>query len=371
VSICVPNLNTRPFLPERFQTIFDQSFEDWELLVYDSYSTDGAWEYIQDLGLREPRLRAWQGPKEGTPGSWSPCVRTARGEYIYIATSDDTMAPDCLERLVEALDRHPECDLAHCPLRAIDEHGRDLVGLQQWWAQSSTFAQASGPLLARPHIRLAPFDGLLHLLGGSVYVSITQLLIRRSLFDRIGLFESTWGSVSDFNWSMRAGLVANTVHVPTTWGGWRAHVTQATAAVDLESEEHLGAIDAMIEDAVNRCAPWLALPLRRHLVSGWLAQARELRAFMGETARRRHCSFARRAGRLALHVCTGSPAAREYVLSRLLRRQPTDWVRRRLDDIGCRASLVPDREQAGSRWPKHVVSSSSSSRWTSYENRSH
>ena len=31
VSICVPNLNTRPFLAERFETIFNQSFQDWEL----------------------------------------------------------------------------------------------------------------------------------------------------------------------------------------------------------------------------------------------------------------------------------------------------------------------------------------------------
>ena len=97
-----------------------------------------------------------------------------------------------------------------------------------WWSTRSVFALSSGPLLDRSHIRRAPFDGLLHLSGRSVYISITQLLIRRSLFDRIGLFESTWGSVGDFNWSMRAGLAASTVHVADTWGGWRLHAAQAT-----------------------------------------------------------------------------------------------------------------------------------------------
>ena len=77
VSICVPNLNTRPFLPERFQTIQAQSLNDWELLVYDSHSTDGAWEVHLRAGSGEPRMRAWQGPREGTPGSWSPCVAQA------------------------------------------------------------------------------------------------------------------------------------------------------------------------------------------------------------------------------------------------------------------------------------------------------
>src|ERR1700745_1166859 len=114
VSVCVPNLNTLPFLSERFETIFGQSFQDWELLVYDGYSTDGAWEYINELASREPRMRIWQGPREGTPGSWTPCVREARGKYVYIATSDDNMALDGLEKLVDALEANPECALAHC-----------------------------------------------------------------------------------------------------------------------------------------------------------------------------------------------------------------------------------------------------------------
>ena len=137
VSICVPNLNTRPFLPERFETIFKQSFQDWELLVYDSYSDDGSWEYIQELAAREERMRIWQGPRQGTPGSWNPCIRAGCGEYVYVATSDDTMAPDCLEKLVAALDQHEDCGLAHCPLVHIDETGLPLPN--QWWPAEDCF----------------------------------------------------------------------------------------------------------------------------------------------------------------------------------------------------------------------------------------
>lgn len=340
VSVCVPNLNTRPFLPERFQTILEQSFQDWELLVYDSYSDDGAWEYIRELASREPRMRAWQGPREGTPGSWSPCVREARGEYVYIATSDDTMPPDCLEKLVAALDAHPDCDVAHCRLRAIDENGRDVASTWEWWSQGSVFALSSGPLLHCLHVRRAPFDGLLHLQGGSVYVSITQLLIRRSLFDRIGFFESTWGSVGDFNWSMRAGLVANTVHVPDTWGGWRVHADQATAGIKLGSAEHARKIDEMIDHAIETCEGFLAPTLRQRLTSRWSSEAKELRAFTRGVAARRQSSIRRR-GFIIGRVLAGSAPAREYVKSRLLGRSFPDWVRSCLDEAGCGPILVP------------------------------
>lgn len=337
VSVCVPNLNTRPFLDERFQTIAAQTFRDWELLVYDSYSTDGAWEFIQEVAAREPRLRAWQGPRQGTPGSWTPCIREARGEYVYIATSDDTMPPDCLEKLVAALDAHPDCDIAHCRLKPIDHDGREVTAKTAWWTRGSTFALSSGPLIDRPHVRRAPFDGLLHLLGGSVYVSITQLLIRRSLFDRIGHFESTWGSIGDFHWAMRAGLVANTVHVPDTWGGWRLHAAQATAQVSLASTEHARKVDDMIDRAIEACGDLLP-PARLQQIALWARHARDARAFSRDVAIRQRPH--RRYRFIASRMLGGSAAAREHVSRRLLGRPSSDWLRQRLEKAGYPQPLI-------------------------------
>lgn len=340
VSICVPNLDTLPFLPERFETIFNQSYHNWELLVYDGYSTDGAWEYITQLATREPRMRIWQGPREGTPGSWTPCVQEARGDYVYIATSDDTMPPDCLEKLVAALEAHPDCGIAHCRLRMIDEHGRDTES--EWWPTQSTFARSSGELLQRPHIRRAPYDGLLHLLNSSVYISVTQLLIRRSLFDRIGLFKSQWGSVGDYNWNMRAGLAANTIHVPDTWGGWRVHSNQATAGAAVGSLEYSGKIQRMIDDAIASCEKTLAPHLLKPLL-----RTRKFGAFLSEIARRRDNSLQRRAF-IIRRLLTGSAAARTYVWAKagLLGVRPwpqsaVDLVRNWLEDAGMGEVLVP------------------------------
>jgi len=44
VSVCLPNFNTRSFLQERIQTIFDQTYDNWEMIVSDNFSDDGSWE---------------------------------------------------------------------------------------------------------------------------------------------------------------------------------------------------------------------------------------------------------------------------------------------------------------------------------------
>jgi len=229
VSICVPNLNTRPYLHERFETIFTQTFQDWELIVYDSYSDDGAWEYIQELAAREPRMRISQGPREGTPGSWNPCIAQALGEYVYIATSDDTMAPDCLEKMVATLEAHPDCGLCQCGLVIIDEKGIPFPAERQW--VHYTLGDYDHNLVQMKNKRLAPHDGIVHPALFTIYTSITQLLIRRSVFGKIGLFDGRWGSISDFEWEMRAGLVENCIYIPDQLATWRLHPNQATQEV--------------------------------------------------------------------------------------------------------------------------------------------
>jgi glycosyltransferase involved in cell wall biosynthesis len=320
VSICVPNLNMRPFLPERFETIFNQTLQDWELFVYDSGSDDGAWEFLQELAAREPRMRLVQGPREGPYPAWNECVRQTKAEFVYIATSDDTMAPDCLEKLVTALERNSNCDLAHCPLAPIDANGALLT--KRLWPIGSVFGRCMPETLLRSHVRRAPYDGLLHLTGDHVYLSITQLLIRRSLFSRIGDFPSTWGSSSDFNWEMKASLVANTIHVPDTWASWRAHPKQLTAAIDFYLVRRIRILDEMIQDAVLTCEPYLAPAIVAGLKSHWLDWSRCMRAYYATL--RYYRNAPRRRLYQLVEFFTGTSATRSEMIGRLFGR--SKWL---------------------------------------------
>ena len=238
VSILLPNLNNRPFLDERMRSIQGQTFSDWELVVVDSRSTDGAWEFFREWAARDPRIHIFQTPQRGIYVNWNRCIGLARGEYVLIAPSDDTMEPDFLEQMVRALDDNPECDLAHCKLRIIDESGGPSRVLC-WERLFST--RFFGEWIDRPHIRRAPHDGVLYSGVRTVYTSITQLLIRRRLFDRIGLFPTRFGPAADFEWGMRASLLASTVHVPHYLAAWRVHGKQNTdtGRLDAASQKRL------------------------------------------------------------------------------------------------------------------------------------
>jgi glycosyltransferase involved in cell wall biosynthesis len=225
VSILLPNLDNRPYLEERIRSIKEQTISNWELIVVDSHSTDGAWEFFVECAAKDDRIKIFKSEEKGIYINFNTCVRLAQGDYVYFATSDDSMAPNALEEMVKALDERYDCDIAHCKLRIIDEDNKNS-DLKLW--DNFFIVRYFGDLIDRRHIRKAPHDGLLHFSGITVYTSLTQLLIRRSLFDRIGLFPLDYGPIGDFEWVMRATLVANTVHIPEYLATWRFHSNQAT-----------------------------------------------------------------------------------------------------------------------------------------------
>jgi hypothetical protein len=79
------------------------------------------------------------------------------------------------------------------------------------------------------------------------------------------VFDGKWGSVGDFYWNLKASLVANTVHVPDTWGGWRLHPGQATGNVEFGTLEHRYKIEEMIDDLIRSISTVLPSDLYDHL----------------------------------------------------------------------------------------------------------
>ena len=248
VSILLPNLNNRPYLEERIRTILEQRVGDWELIIIDFYSDDGSWEYLRSCAEQDSRIKLSREPDRGIYAGWNDCLRLAKGEYVYIATGDDTMSADFLEIMIKALEDHPGCDLAHCRLKIIDEKGKDHPEI--CWDEFLA-AVYFGGAIHKKHTRLAPHDGLLHCGIGTVYTSITQLLIRRRLFDKIGLFLTGYGPTADFEWGMRASLVADTIHVPGYLATWRIHGSQKTDQRYLKSAAHMTHMLEMIDHAVE------------------------------------------------------------------------------------------------------------------------
>lgn len=139
VSIIVPNYNYARYLDTRMESILNQTFQDFEIIILDDCSTDNSVKIIEKY-RNNPKISHIEINKEnsGSPfRQWKKGIEYASGKYIWIAEADDSALPDFLEKTIEALEATPSAAVAFTGSETIDEtgkpYGRDI---DKWYKKS-------------------------------------------------------------------------------------------------------------------------------------------------------------------------------------------------------------------------------------------
>lgn len=128
VSVIIPNYNHEAFLVQRIESVLNQTFTDFELILLDDCSLDSSRKILQKYASANENIVYH--PNEKNSGSpfhqWNKGVSMAKGEYIWIAESDDYCEPDFLETLVNILNQNEQCGIAYCQSNLVNENGKIL-----------------------------------------------------------------------------------------------------------------------------------------------------------------------------------------------------------------------------------------------------
>lgn len=203
-------------------SIVAQTMPDWELIVCDSESDDGTWEFLQTFD-QDPRVHLHRVGREGLYAGWNECLATASAEYIYIAPADDLCERNVLEKLHGLLSHCDDVDLAVCRYRRIDAAGVPLADLFD-----PELAAFLGEWAERSHRRDRYAELLISLCLGCQWNTFPAVLFRRRLLQRTGLFPTEYGSYGDVAWRVKALLYSDVVYTPECLASWRWHDDQAT-----------------------------------------------------------------------------------------------------------------------------------------------
>ena len=126
VSVIVPNYNHAPFLKERIESILNQTYQDFELILLDDCSTDDS-HVVFDGYRNHPKVTSvvYNEKNSGSPfAQWQKGISIAKGDWIWIAESDDVAESNFLEMLISNVDKYPSVGLVYSHLRWVDAHGK-------------------------------------------------------------------------------------------------------------------------------------------------------------------------------------------------------------------------------------------------------
>jgi len=109
VSVLLPTFNSEKFLRQTVNSIMNQTFQDFELLVVDDASKDSTRAILQSYG--DSRIRIIDGPGKGLAAALNHGIRQARGKYIARIDADDMAMPTRFEKQVNFLDAHADISI--------------------------------------------------------------------------------------------------------------------------------------------------------------------------------------------------------------------------------------------------------------------
>lgn len=175
VSIIIPLYNGARFIGEALHSVLAQSFMAYEVLIIDDGSTDDSRAIVQQMMHNEPRLRYIYQPNRGVSTARNQGILASQGSLIAFLDQDDRWTDNALACQVAYHEQHPAVGYTLAQQICFLEPG---CSPPQWF-QRQTFDQ--------PHVGYLP----------------GTLVVKRAIFEQIGLFDPAITISSDADWFAR------------------------------------------------------------------------------------------------------------------------------------------------------------------------
>lgn len=219
VSVSIPVYNGAAYIAEAIQSVLDQTYKDFEIIVCDNCSTDNTEEVVR--GFDDPRVRYVRNQKNlGMVGNANRCLEVATGEYVNILHHDDVMLPENLELKVGILDRYPKVGLVHSDVAFLDSSGNDL---DQTKFDAQRDYVADGRSVFRSYVLNMP-------VGASIFIG--AVLARRECYLKLGAFHPALPNTGDNEMWMRIALHYDIACIGRRLVKYRLHNQMTSTAIN-------------------------------------------------------------------------------------------------------------------------------------------
>jgi glycosyltransferase involved in cell wall biosynthesis len=182
VSICIPTYNRAHMVGRTIESALNQTYRNVEVVIVDNASTDQTEAVVGTF--TDPRIRFIKNERNlGIFGNYNRCIELAKGTYLHILHSDDSIEPTFTERCIRFLEAHPEVMMTFTSVRI--HGGGATLDFSPYGADTI----------------LSPPDGFLEALSRRNLISSPTVTFRREIFRRLEPFSLEFPYSSDlYQW---------------------------------------------------------------------------------------------------------------------------------------------------------------------------
>lgn len=149
ISVIMGAYNIEQYMHDAIESIINQTFSDWELIICDDGSTDNTFKILKEYEKKDSRIKVLKNDNNyGLAYSLNKCIQVSQGEYLARMDGDDISLPNRFEEQVKAMDNNPEYTVIGSDVILFDEEGD--------WSKSNYIEKPTlmdvfkGPAVAHP-----------------------------------------------------------------------------------------------------------------------------------------------------------------------------------------------------------------------------
>ena len=245
VSVIIPTYNHSHYILETLQSVFDQNFTDYEIIVVNDGSPDDAAQILAPL-VAQGEIEYIEQPNAGQAAARNRGLARAQGEFIAFLDDDDLWPPDKLEWQTACLEAHSDVVFVSGTVQEIDDQGRE-------------WGRPYGPM------GTVSFESLF---GGNPFISPGQILIRASAFQKTGGLNTTLWGTDDFDLWFRLAQHGKIVTSPRLALFYRRHSGNASRNATKMFVNCLKTVKIHLEKVPRRKRAWFYRGIYRSLYLG-------------------------------------------------------------------------------------------------------
>ena len=229
VSVCMPVYNGARYIKDAIRSVLDQTIHPQEIIISDSGSSDGTQEIIRDEARRSKvEITVLPTKTPGMVANWNSTIRAASAKYIKFLFQDDLLHPDCLETMVTLAQSDERIGLVFSPRDLLVAPSLKDDWRVRWLMQHQNLSAAFGNLNTNQSGSLLLKSSKLLQQPLNKIGEPTAVLIRTSLFSKVGLFNESMRQLVDMEMWVRLMATSNVGYIPRALTSVRVHAQQAS-----------------------------------------------------------------------------------------------------------------------------------------------
>lgn len=210
ISLVITTYNREQFLSNAIESVLQQTFSDFELIVWDDGSSDRSVELAQTYAQRDRRVRVIAAPHQGRVKALSAAIAQTRGTYLGWVDSDDWLAPTALAATAQVLNADQQVGMAY-----TDYYETDATGRVVQYGRRCHISYSAKRLLVD-------------------FMTFHFRLLRRSLYEQVGGIKDSLDFVEDYDLCLRLSEVTQFQRIQQPLYFYRQHAHNASHQLNLE-----------------------------------------------------------------------------------------------------------------------------------------